>query len=162
MLAMPTALLRMLQRGFARLPPGSQLRRRGLKRVAALTWAAANREDFEVPLLFYEPDTEAKIPAEFARTLGLAETYHGHHGFLEGWRDLRQDAADLRFEPERIIDLGDRVAARVTAFAVGRSSGAALKETRGSVLYFSPRGLIARHEFYLTWEEALAVLERRD
>jgi hypothetical protein len=36
MLAMPTALLRVLQRGFARLPPGSPLRRRGAKRLNAL------------------------------------------------------------------------------------------------------------------------------
>src|SRR6516165_9594657 len=88
MLAMPTALLRMLQRGFARLPPGSQLRRRGLKRLVRLTWAAGSREDYEVPLLFYEPDVEIPNAAEFARTLGLTESYHGHEGFLEVWRDL--------------------------------------------------------------------------
>ena len=95
MLAMPTALLRALQRGFARLPPGSPLRRRWLKRTNALGWAAASREDYEVPLLFYEPDVEIRAISEFARSLGLADSYHGQQGFLDYWRDYRQDMADL-------------------------------------------------------------------
>src|SRR6516225_4891096 len=103
MLAMPTPLLRALQRGFARLPPGSQLRRRWLKRTNALSWAAASREDYEVPLLLCEPDVEISMAFEGARTVGLAESYHGHQGFLDAMRDLRQDMADLRFEPEQII-----------------------------------------------------------
>ena len=151
-LAMPTALLRALQRGFARLPPGSQLRRRGLKRFMTLGWAAASREDYEVPLLFCEPDVEM-IVFEGARTVGLAESYHGHQGILDFFRDLRQDMADLRFEPEQVIDLGDRLAWRVTVVAVGRSGGVAIRQTRGNIFYPSRRGLNAPSEFYLTWED---------
>jgi hypothetical protein len=162
MLAMPTALLRALQRGLARLPPGSQARRRALKRLAARGWAAASREDYEVSLLFYEPGMEIQIASEFARTLGLAESYHGHQGFLEAWRDLRQDMAEMRVEPELMIDLGDRFAQRATVVGVGRSGGVAIRQTRGYVFCVSPRGLIARQEHYLTWEDALAALERRD
>jgi hypothetical protein len=161
MLAMPTALLRVLQRGFARLPPGSQLRRRGLKRLMTLGWAAASRGDYELPLLFYEHDVEIRNAREFAR-LGAAESYHGHHGFLEVWRELRQEMAEQRFEPEQVIDLGDRFAVRLTQAAVGQSSGVAIRETRGNIFYFSPRGLFARQEAYMTWEDALAALERRD
>ena len=162
MLAMPTSLLRMLARGFARLPPGSQLRRRGLKRLMTLVWAAGSREDDEVPLLFWEPDVEIRVAVEGARTLGLAGTYHGHQGFLDAQRDYRQDMAEVRVEPEQIIDLGDRVALRATWIAVGRSGGVAIRQTRGNIFYYSPRGLVARWEAYLTWEEALAALERRD
>jgi hypothetical protein len=162
MLAMPTALLRVLQRGFARLPPGSQLRRRGLKRLMTFGWAAANREDYEVPLLFYEPDVEISGSAEFARTLGLAESYTGHQGFVEVWRDIRQDMAEARFQPEGVIDLGDHFAVRLTGVAVGRSSGVAIRQTQGNIFYFSPGGLFARQEAYLTWEETLAALERRE
>jgi SnoaL-like protein len=161
MLAMPTALLRMLQRGFARLPPGSQLRWRGFKRLMTLGWAAASREDYEVALLGYEPDVEIQIAAETARTLGWAESYHGHQGFLDLWREVRK-MAELRVEPEQIIDLGDRVAVRATFAAVGRSSGVAIRETQGHIYYLSPRGLIARDEVYRTWEDTLAALERRD
>ena len=162
MLAMPTPLLRMLQRGFARLPPGSPLRRRGLKRLAALTWAAVNREDYEVALLFLEPDVEIRDAAEAARALGQPETYHGHDGFLEAGRYLREDMAEVRLEPEQIIDLGDRIAVRVTWIAVGRSGGVAIRQTRGFIFYYSQRGLVARQEGYMTWEEALALLERGD
>jgi hypothetical protein len=162
MLAMPTALVRMLLRGFARLPPGSQLRRRGLKRLTTLGWAAASREDYELPLLSFEPDVEIRASAEFARTLGTAESYHGHQGFLNAGRDYQQDMAEVRVEPEQIIDLGDRVAVRATWIAVGRSSGVAIRETRGFIFYYSPRGLVARWENYLTWEETLAALERQD
>ena len=162
MLAMPTALLRVLQRGFARLPPGSPLRRRWLKRTNALGFAAASREDYEVPLLFYEPDVEIQAISEFARSLGLAESYHGHQGFVDFWRDYKQDMAEVRVEQEQMIDLGDRVALRYTVVAVGRSGGVAIRQTRGNIFYLSPRGLNARQEFYLTWEDTLAALERRD
>ena len=162
MLAMPTPLLRALQRRFARLPPGSQLRRRWLKRTNALGWAAGSREDYEVPLLLCEPDVEIRMAFEGARTVGLAESYHGHQGILAFMRDLRQDMADLRFEPEQVIDLADRLAWRVTVVAVGRSGGVAIRETRGNIFYLSRRGLNARHEFYLTWEDTLAALQRRE
>ena len=87
---------------------------------------------------------------EGARSLGLAESYHGHQGFLDFWRDLRQDMADFRVEPEQIIDLGDRTAVRVTVVAVGRSGGVAIRQTRGNIFYNSPRGLTARLDCYLT------------
>ena len=162
MLAMPTALLRVLQRGFAGLPPGSQLRRRWLKRTNALGLAAASREDYEIPLLLCEPDVEIRMAFEGARTVGLAESYHGHQGILDFFRDLRQDMADLRFEPEQVIDLGDRSAVRMAMIAVGRSGGVEIRQTRGIIFYNSPRGLVARVEHYLTWEDTLAALERQD
>jgi hypothetical protein len=125
--------------------------------------AAVSREDHEVPLLFYEPDVEIQVAAEIARSLGLTETYHGHQGPLDLWRDYSQDMTEVRFEPpEQVIDLGDRVAVRTTFAAVGRSSGVATRETRGVIFYFSPRGLILRQETYMTWEDTLAALERRD
>ena len=32
----------------------------------------------------------------------MAETYDGHQGFLDVWRDLRQDMAEVRAEPEQM------------------------------------------------------------
>ena len=148
------------QRGtrlHARYP---QLRRRRLKRTNALGLAAASREDYEVPLLLCEPDVEIRMAFEGARTVGLAKSYHGHQGILDFFHDLRQDMADLRVEPEQIIDLGDRTAVRGTVVAVGRSGGVAIRQTRGYIFYNSPRGLVARLENYLTWEDTLAALER--
>ena len=70
--------------------------------------------------------------------------------------------AELRGEPEQVIDLGGRFAQRVTHIAVGRSSRVEIRQTQGFIYYLSPRGLVARQEWYWTWEEALAALERRD
>jgi hypothetical protein len=75
---------------------------------------------------------EIRMAFEGARTVGLAESYHGHQGILAFMRDLRQDMADLRFEPEQVIDLGDRVAVRVTVVAVGRSAGVASARLGGT------------------------------
>ena len=130
-----------------------------MKRLNALAWAALSREDYAVPLLFCEPDVEISA-GEASRTLGWAETYHGHQGILDFFHDLRQDMADFRVEPEQIIDLGDRTAVRGTVVAVGRSGGVAIRQTRGNIFYNSPRGLVARLEHYLRWEDTLAALER--
>jgi hypothetical protein len=69
--------------------------------------------------------------------------------------------AEVRVEPEQIIDFGDRLALRTSFAAVGRSSGVAIRQTGGFIYHYSPRGLIARQELYWTWEDALAALERR-
>ena len=96
---------------------------------------------------------------ENARALGLAESYHGHQGFLDLWRDYKKDMDDLHFETEQIIDFGDLIALRATLVGRGRSSGVATTRTAGLLYYFSPGGMIARSDVYWTWEEALAALE---
>jgi hypothetical protein len=158
-LAMPSFVVRLLLTGLARLPPGSHLRRRVFKRNVARGFDATARDDYEFALLLYEPDVELRLFGEVGRALGLAESYHGHQGFLDFWRDYKQDA-ELRVKPEQIIDLGDRTALRVTAVAVGRSSGVVTRHTSGHIVYWSPRGMIARHDWYWAWEDALATLER--
>jgi hypothetical protein len=70
--------------------------------------------------------------------------------------------AEVRVGPEERTDLGNRFAQRSTLVAVGRSGGVAIRETQGFIYNLSPRGLIARQEWYWTWEDALAALERRD
>jgi hypothetical protein len=158
-LAMPSFVVRLLLTGLARLPPGAHLRRRVLKRAYARGFEGINRDDYEFALLFYEPDVEIRLFGEVPRALGLPESYHGHQGGLDLWRDYKQDAG-LRVTPEQIIDLGDRTALRVTAVAVGRSSGVATTHTSGHIVYWSPHGMVARHDWYWAWEDALATLER--
>jgi ketosteroid isomerase-like protein len=159
---MPTFLLRLVTGGSARLRPGSRLRRRTLERLAARAFEGIRRDDYEFALLFYEPDVELWVPGELARTLGLAERYHGHQGFRDLWRDYKRDMDDLHIELEQLIDLGDRIAQRVTLIGRGRSSGVPTRHTEGVVLYMSPRGIVARQEVYWSWEEALTVLEQRE
>jgi ketosteroid isomerase-like protein len=161
-LRLPTPVVRLLIRGMARLPPGSHLRLRLLKHSIARGMEAGSREDWALPLRFYEPDVEFRNPGEAARALGLPERYDGHQGFRDVWRDWKQDMDDFRVEPEEIIDHGDRVVLRARIVGRGRASGALTSQTVGTIYDLSPRGLIARQDIYWTWEEALAALSDHD
>lgn len=158
-LAMPSSVVRIVLRAMIRLPPGSLLRRRMLKRAFARGLEAPSRGDYEFSLLFYEPDVETYIDSDFAGTLGYSETYHGHGGFVDAWRDIQEDVEDLHLVPEQIIDLGNRIAVRVNMVGRGRHSGIETAESQGWVYLFSRRGLIARQKLYRDWDEALAALK---
>jgi ketosteroid isomerase-like protein len=158
----PAPLLRLVCSVIARrLAPGSDLRRRLLKRLVGRALEAYARGEFEFGLLFMEADIEVHVRGDVAQSLGLAESYHGHQGVREVWEDYRRDMADFRVEPEQMIDLGDRYALRVTLVGTGRTSGATTRHTEGFILYFSRRGLIGRQEVYWSWEDALAELYGR-
>jgi|SRR5271165_3634305 len=162
MLRLPSPIVRLVIRGVARLPPGSQLRRRMLKRFFARGFEAASREDYAVGLLFYEPDVDLRAPGEVAGALGLPKHYYGHQGFIDVWRDMKQDMDDFRFEPEQIVDLGDRVALRGVLVGRGRASGVLTRQTAGFIYHLSPRGLVALQELHWTWENVLDALNDHD
>ena len=162
MLRLPTPVARLVMRGFRRLPPGSHLRRRILKRSFARGFDAARREDYAVALFFYEPDLELRAPGDVAGALGLPERYYGHQGFVDVWSDMQQDMDDFRFQPEQIIDLGARVALRGTLVGRGRASGALTRQTAGFIYHFSPRGLVALQELHWTWQNVLDALNDHD
>jgi ketosteroid isomerase-like protein len=159
---MPAPVLHVALAAVLRLPAGSHLRRRIVKRSTIRSLEASGRGVFDFGLLFYEPDVEVQVLGDVAQALGLAESYRGHQGVREVWRDYLRDMDELRLEPEQIIDLGNRIALRVTLVGTGRASGATTRHTEGFVLYYSPRGLIARHEIYWSWEDALAALRSGD
>jgi ketosteroid isomerase-like protein len=146
LLRLPTPVVGLLYRGLWRLPPGSHLRRRMLKRALARGFEAAARDDYAIPLLSYETDVEIRFPGGAARALGLPEHYEGHQGFLDFWRDWKQDMDDVRVQPERIVDLGDRVLLIGTFAGRGRASGVLTSRRFGTIYYFSPRGLVARQD----------------
>jgi ketosteroid isomerase-like protein len=159
---MPASALRLAFTAVLRLPPGSNLRRRLVKRSTVRSLDASGRGAFDFGLLFYEPDVEVHVLGDVARALGLSESYRGHQGLREVWRDYQRGMDELRLEPEEIIDLGDRIALRVTLAGTGRASGATTRHTEAFVMYYSPRGLIARHEIYWSWQDALVALSASD
>jgi hypothetical protein len=155
--------MRLFLAGVARLPPGSHLRRRLLKRGFARATEHPPRDEFRAAaLLVYEPDVEIRVIGDVARALGLAEAYHGHHGRVQAWEDYTRDMDNFHYEIEQMIDLGERIALRVRMFARGRSSGVEAAQTQGYIYYVSRRGLIAREEIYWAWEDCLATLEQRE
>jgi ketosteroid isomerase-like protein len=160
-LRLPPPVFRAALTRAARLPTGSRLRQRLLKRAATRGFAASNRGDYEVALLLYEPDVTIEPVGEVAHALGLADTYHGHQGFVAVWRDYQQDTEGLRIDIEQLVDRSDRIALRVTLIARGRVSGAPWTRPMAFIYYLSQGGKIARQEFYLEWADALAALDGR-
>jgi ketosteroid isomerase-like protein len=152
----PELYRRYLKLVFA-LPTGSPLRRRAVKRLVARGCEALSRDDDEVCLLAYDEDAELNIIGDELRAAGFAERYHGH----QGWRDFvqlwRVDWVDIRYTPDALIDLGDRLVVRVTRTSRGASSGAEVTHTWGSVYCFG-EGAIVRQDFYWDWSECFEAL----
>ena len=158
LLSSPPAVVGMLLWGFARLTPGSHLRRRATKRFIARTYEGLSREDDVFSLLIYAPDVEIRSSPEFARLLGLPERYLGHDGFLTWWQDVRGGMDEIQTRPEEVLDLGDRFAIRLGFLTRGRASGAITDRTVGIIAYMTPRGPVSRVEWYLTWQDTLEAL----
>jgi hypothetical protein len=136
------------------------VRRRVCKRAFALGLDGSARGDHAFTSLFFDPHIELRVVGEVVGALGVAESYSGHHGYVEAWNDYTRDMGDLHVVPEQFIDLGDRIALRARLVGIGRSSGAQTERTLGYVCHFSKRGLIKRLEGYWAWDEALASLGR--
>lgn len=78
---------------------------------------------------------------------GLAEVWEAIVLWLRSWEEVRD-------EPQRFIDLGDRVVAIVKQVGRGRGSGAQVEHVGGFV-YTISRGRITRLEAY--WDPADAL-----
>jgi hypothetical protein len=142
-------------RSIFRMPVSSPLRRSLLRWGMARAWAAANRDDWWFIPIIYEPDCEIVVATEF-RTLGLADNYRGHGASRELADAWRRELPDIRWDPERVIDLGDRWVLQAQMSGRGRSSGALTSRTWGCIYHLSSRSRIARQSIYWTWDEALA------
>lgn len=153
--AAPRWLLGLAVGIIALLPASSRLRRRVLQQGMSHAWAAANRGDWWFMQIMYEPDCELIVATEF-QTLGLADRYRGHGGPQELADAWRNELPDVRWDPEHLIDLGDRWVLRARVSGSGRKSRARVDRTWGSVYHLSSRGRIARQDIFWTWEETIA------
>ena len=70
-------------------------------------YAAANRRDFDLILAGLDPETEYR-PAPDLIAPDQDEVFSGHDGYLRMWRNWLDAFDDLRFDPEEVVDLGDR------------------------------------------------------
>ncbi len=141
----------------ARLSPESRLRRALFLRATEGAFDALNRRDFDSVLLGYHPDVriERGSGSTDDGELGFQETYEGHDGYREFQRDWLRDWAELRYEPDELIDLGDRFLVLMEATAVGEASGAAITEEWAVLATFNRQGKIIREQRYFDQAEAL-------
>ena len=133
--------------------PRSRVRRDGLRRVLRSGWAAAPRKDGELMFVRYSRDVVWEIPEEF-RTLGFAESYHGHDGLVEGLERFSEALESWEIRPDRALDLGDRVLALGSFRGKARASGVEW-EQEFSQLVTLAGGLVVRDRFFYSWEQGL-------
>jgi hypothetical protein len=119
------ALYAVLTALLLRLPRRSRLRRLLLVRRIARAYAAANRRDFELILTGLDPETEYR-PGPDLIAPDQAVVFRGHAGYLEMWRNWLDAFEDLRFDPEEVLDLGDKFLVTAQQRAHGSGSGIAV------------------------------------
>src|SRR5688500_7840328 len=98
----------LLTRGLMRLSPRSRFRRLMLARRIEQIYAAANRRDYESVLAGWASESEYRPSADL-RPPDLDAAFHGHDGMHELWGYWRDAFEDIRWDPEEILDLGDKV-----------------------------------------------------
>jgi ketosteroid isomerase-like protein len=112
---------------------------------------AMERGDLDTIVALSHPDVEFVNPP----TAVEPGTRHGHDGLRTGLGGMLEAFGDLRIEPRRIIDRGDRVV--VTGFWSGRGrvSGAEFDPQPFGFLVTLRDGLMTRYEWFAEAEEAL-------
>jgi ketosteroid isomerase-like protein len=119
-------LLNVFARRIWRLPPG-KLRRTLVGRNVRMAWEAFNRRDLDAAFMIYHPDCESVFPDEL-RTVGFSVP--GTDNREDRIRVQREGFTDwggsLHFEPEELIEAGDRLLTAGRMQATGPGSGAAV------------------------------------
>jgi ketosteroid isomerase-like protein len=124
-----------------------------LARGVPRTCAALNRRDFAAFLVGIHPGVEFLGTRD---VLGFdhAEAAHGHAGvleFLQAWFDA---ISDLRYDPEEVLDLGDRFLITLRMSGHGSGSGVAVSR-QFFLLSHVRRGWVVKQENFLDRSRAL-------
>ena len=147
------AVSRLLARGFMHLSPRSRLRRLILTRRIQHVYAAANRRDYESVLSGWDAASEYRPSADLMPP-DLDPAFYGHDGMRELWRYWRDAFQDIRWDPEEILDLGDKVLVTAQQTGHGTGSGIAVSEPVFQLFTFR-EGLVLRQEDFLDRAAAL-------
>jgi ketosteroid isomerase-like protein len=147
------ALYRLLADAVSRLSPRSRLRRLMLTRSVGLAYAAANRRDFDLVLVGWDPGSEYH-PSGDLLPPDLEAVFHGHDGYRRLWRYWLDAFEDIRWDPEEILDLGDKMLVATQQRGHGSGSGVAVSEPVFQLFTFR-RGLVVRQEDFLDRSKAL-------
>jgi ketosteroid isomerase-like protein len=145
--------LNLAARAVWRLPPRSRLRQALLRRFVQLTFEASHREDYEAAFGLMHPDCETIFPAKFA-TVGTETRTRGREARIRFERQWRAEWGEFRFQPEELIDLGDRV------LVLGRVKGSGLTsrapfDIEWADLFTISAGRTIREQPFFSQDEAL-------
>ena len=147
-------LLNFIARLAWRLPPG-RLRNAFLSRNVRSAWEAFNRRDLDAAFMLYHPDCESTWPDDLL-TVGFSVP--GTHNREDRIRIQREGFEDwggsLHFEPEELIEVGDRLVTIGRMDATGPGSGAAVDMEWVAVVTMRD-GRAIREEIYFDLRQAL-------
>src|SRR5437868_13378321 len=146
-------LYRLLADALTRLSPRSRLRRSLVARRIQRAYAAANRRDFDLVLLGWDPASEYR-PAADLMPPDVEPVFHGHDGMRQLWRYWLDAFEDIQWEPEEILDFGDLFLVTAKQCGHGSGSGVAVSEPVFQ-LFQLRRGLVVRQEDFMDRSEAL-------
>ncbi len=91
----------------------------------------------------------------------LDTIFYGHDGYRKLWRYWLDAFEDIRWDPEEILDFGDRFLVRAQQRGRGSGSGVAVSEPVFQ-LFTLRRGLVVRQEDFLDRSKALEAVGLRD
>jgi ketosteroid isomerase-like protein len=139
--------LGLVSRLVLRLPQHSRVRQALLRRSVQAGFEALNRGDYELPFAFYDPEGELITPPQLVG-LGFDPLYHGREQRIAFQRRWIAEWGEFRFEPEEIIDLGDRVLLVGRIKGIGPSSGAAFDDQWANLLTVSAGRIVTERAFF--------------
>ena len=151
------ALVRVLASAWSRLSPASRLRRAILSRYFRRAFEAVNRRDFELFFLFLDPEIVFHFdesPVGGFVPPDLLGVHRGHEGYRRAWEAADEAFADLRLEPEEVIDYGDRVLTACRYLGHGRASGITVNDPFFQLITLR-RGLVIGQEDFADRAKAL-------
>jgi hypothetical protein len=148
------SLLRLLSSALVRLPPRSRLRRLIVVRRIGRAYAAANRRDFDVVLVGMDLGIYEYRPSRDLLPPDLEPVFHCRDGYLQLWRYWLDAFEDIRWEPEEVLDFGEKLLVTTEQWGHGSGSGVGVSEPVFQ-LFTLRRGLVIRQEDFLSQAEAL-------
>lgn len=114
-------------------------------------YEAWNARDLERMAEIFHPDAEFRTSGDYP---GVSAVYRGHDGVRAFWDDFNAIWEELRIEPRRYEELGDR--ALVLWMFIGTGRGGVVVEREGAHSVRVEDGLIVDLQAYGSWDGALA------
>ena len=123
--------------------------------MLTLGFTALGREDYESLFIGYAPDVILNVFG--SQAVGVDERYVGHEGFREWATDMHSTLTDLNWTLGRVRAGPDFWAAEVFVTGCGRTSGAPVELTFGSVYHLSADRRVIRQDTFFEdgWTRAL-------
>ncbi len=153
-------VVRAVNRAAWRLPPTAWLRKEFLRRATLSGFDALNRGDFKASFMLYRPDVVFITPPRLVG-LGFDPVYRGpeqRREFQKGWV---AEWGEMRFGPEELLDLGNRLLYLGRVKGSGVTSGAGF-ESDWACLLDVEDAQIVREEPFFDREEAFEAVGLRE